>query len=233
MFFEVVIIFIVLVSFLYLFSVEKYKSGNINQWSYQRYAKFFGMNTFTENDFDKKIKKIEHLINIENERELKEIAKKSNCYYEECILKIRYLMNKRRIKKMYIDTKNKLLVPCDTEDMKLVNKYAPYIYRNHMQIESIAVRMPGSTKEKLPQIQEQIFNDLVYLDDKGLLNGIILDRVDRTLTYYSVEKHAKAKYFVSMNCRNCGGLNDVPRGGKARCEYCETILENKDGRLSN
>jgi len=109
MFFEVVIIFIVLVSFLYLFSVEKYKSGNINQWSYQRYAKFFGMNTFTENDFDKKIKKIEHLINIENERELKEIAKKSNCYYEECILKIRYLMNKRRIKKMYIDTKNKLL----------------------------------------------------------------------------------------------------------------------------
>ena len=233
MFFEVVVFIIFAAAFIYLFSIEKYKRHNINQWSYQRYAKFFGMDTFTENDFDKKIKKIEKLINLDNEKDLKVIAKKSNCYYEETILKIRYLMNKRRIKKMYIDTKNKCLVPCDAEDMKLINKYAPYIYRNHLQIPEIAVRMPGSSAAKLPEIKEKIFEDLVYLDDKKLLNGIILDRVDRSLTYYSVEKHAKTKYFVSMNCRNCGGLNDVPRGGKARCEYCDTIIENKDGRLSN
>ena len=35
---------------------------------------------------------------------------------------------------------------------------------------------------------------------------------------------------VSINCENCGALNDVNRGGKVRCEYCGSIIEGPPKR---
>lgn len=233
MFVKCILIGILIVIMLYIAGKKTYKKGNINNWSYQRYAKFMGLDEFTDNDFDKKIRTIEHLINNEGEINIKEISRKSNCYYEECIIKIKYLMNKRRISNMYIDNTNKTLTKCSIEDEKLLRKYTPFIYRKHLQINDIASRMPGASIDNIENIREQVYKDLIYLDDKNLLNGIIVDRVDRYLRYYSVEKHEIEKNYVSMNCRNCGGLNEVPRGGKKRCEYCETIIESKDKHLSN
>ena len=38
----------------------------------------------------------------------------------------------------------------------------------------------------------------------------------------------KVRDYITINCPNCGALNDVNRGSKVRCEYCETIIEDKE-----
>ena len=40
----------------------------------------------------------------------------------------------------------------------------------------------------------------------------------------------KEKDYVTINCPNCGDLNDVNRHSKTRCEYCKTIIEYKEGK---
>lgn len=77
------------------------------------------------------------------------------------------------------------------------------------------------------ELQEEVFKELCYLDDKDLINGIILNRVDRTITYYSVEKHKNRKDKITKNCPNCGALNELNKGSKVKCEYCGSIIEDE------
>ena len=65
------------------------------------------------------------------------------------------------------------------------------------------------------------------LYDKDLINGVKLNEVDKEILYYTVEKNKKEKDFISIRCKNCGAINDVNRGNKTRCEYCNTIIEDK------
>ena len=33
--------------------------------------------------------------------------------------------------------------------------------------------------------------------------------------------------YVSVNCRGCGGVNQIPKGTKAECEYCGMMIKTK------
>ena len=75
--------------------------------------------------------------------------------------------------------------------------------------------------------KEKVFEELKYLVDNDLINGVILNEIDETITYYSIEKHKNNKNIVTISCPSCGALNDINIGDKKRCEYCKTILEDE------
>lgn len=200
---------------------------NISEWSYQRYARFYGDIKPSDERFNDKISKIYNLIINEKVDDLEFIAKESGCSFTECVMKIRYLKNKRKIGDYYLDLVSKTIKKCSKEDEKLLQKYIPYIYNKHLTIKQMAVKMPGATVYNLGQMATVVFNELSYLDKKGLINGVALNDVDREIVYYSVEKHKGESDIVTINCKNCGAINDVPRHSKARCAYCKTIVEDK------
>lgn len=87
--------------------------------------------------------------------------------------------------------------------------------------------MPGATLKNIDKYNEEVFNDIKNLYEKDLINGIKLNEVDKEILYYKVEKQKKEKDYISIRCKNCGAMNDVNRGSKTRCEYCDTIIEDK------
>ena len=202
-------------------------TSHINEDSFQRYAKFFGSYIPTDDEFIKKLNSIYIAVIKEHDTKISSIAKKSNCSTEECVLKIRYLKNKRVLGDFYIDTLHDELIMCSEEDSILLEKYKPYIYHNHLTISEMAARMPGATFKTIDKYKEKVFNELKSLYDKYLINGVKLNEVDKEILYYTVEKNKKEKDFISIRCNNCGAINDVNRGSKTRCEYCATILEDK------
>lgn len=202
------------------------KSSNINDKSYQRFAKFFGKIELKDDEFNKKIDCIQKSIKKDKLTDINEIAKRANCSYDECILKIKYLKNKRILGDYYIDVDNGIINPCNSVDKLLLKKYAPFIYKKHSQIDEIVNALTTTTYENFEITKRRVIDELTYLDKKNLLNGINIDLVDEKIIYYTIEKHKKEKDFISQNCPTCGALNDVPRNGKARCEYCNNILEN-------
>lgn len=224
------IILLIIILILYTKSRKKVKwtTRSVNEYSFQKYAKFYGNIVLTDTEFKNKINTIHNLITNKKMQDITEIAKLSNCTFEECILKIRYLKNKRQIGDYYIDHVNGLILPCTKEDQILLDKYKPYIYQNHYQIDEIATHLPGSTLSNKKQTEEQVLKDLIYLDEKDLINGIKINKVDQKIIYYTIEKHKKEKDYITINCPNCGAINDVNRGGKIRCEYCNTIIEDKN-----
>ena len=198
---------------------------NISEWSYQRYARFYGVLVPHDPKWESKISKIYDLVvNLKNE-DLEFIAEDSGCKYEECILMIRYLMNKRKIDTVFLDTKNKMIKVCTVKEEYLLSIYAPFIYHQHFQIDEIAARMPGASAENIEEMKEKVYQEIEYLDSKGLINGITLNKVDRKIVYYTIEKKKGGRDIVSINCKNCGAINDVNRHGKVRCAYCGTIVE--------
>ena len=203
------------------------KTGQLNEESFQRYAKFYGETIKKDNDFEQKVNKIYTLIEINKKTDIKEIAQKSSCSYEECILKIRYLKNKRQIGEYHIDHINGKLLKCTEEENELLKKYKPFIYNNHLSISEIASRLPGTTSHNLKDIREEVYQDILSLYENDLINGIKINEVDKEIMYYTIEKRKKEKDFISIRCENCGALNDVNRGSKVRCEYCDTIIEDK------
>lgn len=207
--------------------------ANLSEWSYQRYSRFYGNLALQDNNYEQKMSIITDCILNKHETDIEKIAIESDCKYEECIMKISYLKNKRVIGDMYIDTKNGIINHCSEEDAKLLKKYQQFIYYNHYQISEMAIKMPNATSKNLKEIEDKICKDIKYLNDKHLLNGIIFNEVDRKIIYYSVEKHQKEKDYVTINCPNCGALNDVNRHSKTRCEYCKTIIEYKEGKKTN
>ena len=194
-------------------------NNNINEWSYQRYARFYGTDELKDLEFEDKINKIKKLILEDKVTNLHDIATESNCTYDECILKIGYLKNKRVIGDYYVDAAAGLVALCSPEDLILLKKYQHPLYYNNESIEQIA--------QDLNMNKEDVWKELVYLDNKKLLNGVILDNVDDRIVYYKLEKRALEKDYVTVNCSNCGALLDVKRGSKVRCNHCNTIVEDK------
>lgn len=198
--------------------------SHINEDSFQRYAKFFGSTIPTDDEFLKKLNSIYIAVIKDHDTKISSIAKKSNCSSEECVLKIRYLKNKRMLGDFYIDALHDELVMCSEEDSKLLEKYKPYIYHSHLQIDEIANLLPNKDYLDNKSMQDKVFEELNYLDNKGLLNGLIIDDIDRTITYYTIEKKKTNKGFESVHCNNCGALCDVQVDGKGRCDYCNSIV---------
>lgn len=67
----------------------------------------------------------------------------------------------------------------------------------------------------------------MYLYDKYLLNGIKLNKVDRYISYYTIDKKRQRLDITTIKCQNCGANNDLKRYTKVRCEYCNSIIEDK------
>ena len=201
--------------------------NDVNEWSYQRYARFFGEIKPSDSNFEAKINKIYDLIVNKGYEDLETIAKESGCTYDECIMKIRYLENKRKIENLYIDTLSKKIKRCNQDDERLLQKYSNFIYNNHYQIKEMAVRMPGASLDKLPALEEQIFKEIEYLDSKGLINGISLNKETKTISYYTIEKHNTAMTKVTINCPHCGAINDVYKNSKTNCQFCHNVIEYK------
>lgn len=207
--------------------VKETKINNIKEDSYLDYTKFYGTESLKDEEFMKKMKIIYSQIMKDKEEDIKQIAELAGCTYTECIFKIRYLKQIKKIPEDYfVDEINGLVNRCSPEDQQLLKKYRPYIYRSQLQIPDIVARIPhipGKTKEEM---QQQVLNDLIYLDDKDLIDGIILNKVDGVITYYN-KYDKKKKDKITVNCQNCGALNEVNRGGKTWCSYCGSIVEDK------
>lgn len=218
-------IVLIVIGLLPLFKKKKVKKTIINEWSYKRYADFYGRMELDDKDFYNKIAKITNAILRDKDEDINVIAEKSGCTYEECLMKINYLKNKRKIGDYYIDSVNHVIRECSKEDQELLNKYKPFIYSEHLQIDEMAARDTSATVETLGQIKEKTKNDIKHLLELNLINGVKYNEVDNVLTYYSVEKHNKAKDFITVSCEKCGALNDVERTGKTKCLYCSNIIE--------
>ena len=210
---------------------EKLNNTNINRIkenSYMDYTKFFGTESLSDKEFIKKMKIIYSQIMKDKEKEIRQIAELAGCTYPECILKIRYLKQIKKIPEDYfIDEVNGLVNRCSKEEQELLKKYRPYIYRNHLQIPEIAARIPHMPGKTYQEMQNQVLKDLVYLDEKNLIDGLILNKVDGTITYYNNKRKSNKKDKITVNCQNCGAPNQVNRGGKTWCSYCGTIVEDK------
>ena len=225
--------FLGLLIYTVLKEIRKYRYScinydHVNEESYQNYAKFYGNTVPSDEEFNSKLNTIYDLIKKNEETDIKVIAKSSNCTLEECVLKIKYLKNKRLLGDYYIDTSNMKLLPCSVEDQKLLDKYKPFIYRSHLQINEIANLISNKGYKSISELRDEVYNELNYLDDKGLLNGIKIDDVDRVIIYYTIEKKKVVSNYESVHCPNCGAINDVEVRSKVRCGYCKTIIKGSE-----
>ena len=185
----IIIFMIIIISSVIKIANEQIKSVNKSQErKYIDYAKFYGTESLKDEDFIKKMKIIYSQIIKSNEEDIKQIAELAGCTYTECILKIRYLKQIKKIPEDYfVDEANGLVNRCSKEEQELLKKYRPYIYRSKLQIPEIAARIPHIPGKTFQEIQKQVLNDLAYLDEKDLIDGIILNKVDGTITYYNTK----------------------------------------------
>ncbi len=228
---SIITIIIFIISLLIIVSeiVEKTKIMRVKENSYIDYTKFYGTESVYDKDFMKKMKIIFSQIVREKEEDIHQIAQLAGCTYPECILKIRYLKQTKRIaEEYYIDELNGLINKCSKEDQALLKKYRPYIYRSQLQIPDIVARIPRVPGKNTEEMKQIVLKDLMYLDDKDLIDGILLNRVDGEITYYNSRKKKKDK--ITVNCQNCGAPNIVNRGGKTWCSYCGSIVEDKENK---
>lgn len=198
-----------------------------NEWSYQRFSRFMGENTFTDKAFNKKMYKIKKAILNEGMDNIEEIAEYAECSYDDCIMKIKYLKNKRIIGDYFIDKKKKIIRKLDLDDSNLLKKYHDDIYYKHLQVDEIAKERSKIDNRNVKELEEEIFKDIKYLYDKEIINGIILNEEDKSISYYTLEKKKTTQWYNTLNCPKCGALVDVPKGSSERCEYCNSIVEDK------
>lgn len=203
---------------------QNLNNAHVSEESFQKYAKFYGEVYPHEEQFDVKLKKIYTLIKEQHMDDIKKIAELSFCTIPQCVIKIKYLENKRLIDNVYIDTANFKILPCTKEDEDLINLYKPYIYGTHVQIADFVGLIDNTGYLSTDEREKKILNDLLYLDKKGLLNGVKIDDVDGKIIYYALEKRKKSFDKETVHCPNCGALNDVELTGKTRCSYCESIV---------
>jgi hypothetical protein len=74
------------------------------------------------------------------------------------------------------------------------------------------------------EIRNEIFDDIKYLFNREILNGIKLDYEKKEIIYYSIEKKKTARFYNSINCSRCGALVEVPKGGSTTCDYCDNLV---------
>ena len=198
--------------------------GNISEWSYQRYCQFLGYDLLGDPNFDDKIDAIYEQVNTYNEEKIEKIAEKSGCTVSECILKLKYLKNKRWIdSSYYINVATKEIKKCTEQDLNLLNKYYEMVYLKEYQVKEMLIDLK---KEDETITDTDIFSELKYLCNNSLLNGIILDEDNKEIVYYTKEKRKKASFLVTLKCPNCGALVDVPKFNSGKCGYCNTIVED-------
>ncbi len=203
---------------------QKIDIQHVNENSFQNFAKFYGEIYPDDPQFDRKLNKIYILITDHNIMDIKRIAEISLCTLPECVIKIKYLKNKRLIDNLYIDTVNMELIPCSDEDQLLLDKYKPFLYGSHLQVEGIASVIPNPKGLSADSLRDEIFKEILYLNNKGLINGIKVDEIDHRILYYTIEKRRIYEDHQTVHCPNCGALNDVDITGKVRCSYCNSIV---------
>ena len=203
---------------------NKIDKRHVNEESFQNYAKFYGKTIPSDVYFDHKLQVIYQSIVRDHMTSIRKISEKSDCALTECVLKIKYLKNKRLLGDYYIDTTHYQILPCSVADQALLDKYKPYIYGSHLQIDEMAKYVANPKYLSFHDLKDEVYQELKYLDKKNLLNGLKIDDIDRIIIYYSIEKRKTSTDFVSTHCPNCGAINDVDKHGKTRCKYCKTIL---------
>ena len=208
---------------------QKIDINHVNEDSFQNFAKFYGEIYPDDPEFDRKLNKIYIIITEQNITDIKKIAEMSLCTLEECVIKIRYLKNKRLIDDLYIDTYNLKLIPCSGEDQLLLDKYKSFLYGSHLQVEEIASVIPNPKRLSLDELKQEVFHEIEYLNNKGYINGIKINDIDHRIIYYSIEKRKVYEDHKTIHCPNCGALNDVNINSKVRCSYCNSIVS--DDRL--
>ena len=109
------------------------KQNNISEWSYQRFSDFFNQPQFKDPEFNEKLSKIYNLSEKDKVENLDYIAEESGCTFDELLLKIMYLKNKRKIGDLYVDKVDRVIRECLDEDKKLLDKHAPFLYSHHYQ----------------------------------------------------------------------------------------------------
>ena len=202
------------------------ESRKLNSISFDNFKEYFGDNVSENKELSEKLNKICSLIQG-GERDIKKIAEESSCKVEECVFNIKYLKNTKKIPDYNIDTYHLRLLNLTPEDEKLLKKYKPILYGSHPQIDVIARSLASQDGKTIEEEKELVFNELKYLDDRKLLNGIVFNEVDKKLVYYDV-KNANSSNLVTVHCPNCGALNDINIGSKERCIYCNTIIVGDD-----
>ena len=208
--------------------VHEIDTQHVNQNSFQKYAKFYGEIYPSDEKFDQKLNTIYSLIVDSGIRDIKRLADSASCSLPECVLKIKYLKNKRLIGDLYVDTVNMKLLPCSEEDQILLEKYKPFIYGSHSQVLDMASVLPNKNNLTFKEFQKEILEEIKMLDKKGLLNGIKISDIDGEIIYYTIEKRKVFTDFETIHCPNCGALNDVDVNSKVRCSYCQTIIKGKE-----
>ena len=206
--------------------------GMIDSTEYMKYSDFYDTKSQkeTEASFREKTEKIYHLIIKEKCDDLELIAKESGCSYDECIIKINYLKHNNIISQdYYVDHINGYVKKCSKEDLKLMRKYSPYLYKHKLQIRDIAVKLPSATRDTIETHIEMVRKDIKYLLEKDLIEGVIYNEVDDLLIYYDDSR--KGKDLININCPNCGALVELQRGGKVRCTYCNAIVEAEEEKI--
>jgi len=226
MFGDIRFVILLFILFIVLFGVGIKLSEKNRKVHFDSYLDFLESIKNKEPEYYKKMTTIINLINEKKVRDLKEIVKLSGCDYYEAVIKIKVLKKQKAIENYYIDKENGILNPCNELEKKLIEKYDQFIYGRQLQPEEIAKALPTTTLDTLDSVIDQVLKELVYLDEKDLLNGINIDLVDKKIIYYNIENGTKGKDYISIICSSCGAPNDVPRRGKAKCEYCDRILED-------
>lgn len=203
---------------------------HIDDTSYIAYSNFYGEKAKNDATFQDKVNKIYNLIVKEKCDDIKFIAKETGCYYQECIIKINYLKHHNLISQdYYVDHINGYIKKCNKKDLTLLRKYTGFLYKHKLQIRDIAVKLPQTTSSKIPEAMETVRKEVKYLIEKDLIEGVIYNEVDDTLIYFMDNTYGKD--LITKDCPNCGADIELQRGGKARCEYCNCIVEDDEKRI--
>ena len=208
---------------------KRYSTKHVNEVSFQKYAKFYGYTIPKGEKFTKKIDKVLQLVNKQKEKSITKIAEAIKCDEEYTVTLLRYLKNKRLIDDKVIDLTKKEITNCTKEDSKLLEKYSPFIYNSHLQINEMIPLLKNKEKLDEDDLKEEIMKELIYLDRKMLLNGIRFNKIDEKIIYYSVEKKKIEKVGIEIViCPNCGSVTYKKlEDENVNCDYCHCKVEKK------
>ena len=228
---------LVLVVVLVLFGIDnkmnilkkRFSTKHVNELSFQKYAKFYGYTLPKGEKFNKKVDKLLLLVNKQKEKSIPRLAETIKADEEYTITLLRYLKNKRLIDDKVIDLKNKEITNCTKEDSELLEKYSPFIYNSHLQINEMIPLLKNKEKKEETDLLEEIIKDIDYLDNKMLLNGIRFNQIDNKIIYYSVEKKKIEKVGIEIVvCPNCGSITYKKIEDESiNCDYCHCKVEDK------
>lgn len=239
-FITIIILVLILIVVFVLFGIDnkinifkkRYSTKHVNEVSFQKYAKFYGYTIPKGEKFTKKVDTVLQLVNKQKEKSITKIAEQIKCDEEYTITLLRYLKNKRLIDDKIIDIKAKEIYNCTKEDSVLLEKYSPFIYNSHLQINEMIPLLKNKEKKDESDLKREIVYELNYLDKKMLLNGIRFNRSEEKIIYYSVEKKKIEKVGIEIVvCPNCGAVTyKKQEDDSINCDYCHCKVEEKKGK---